>query len=326
MNFADERFFITGATGFVGSCLARRLAELGGDVHVLKRPGADRWRLAGIEERLHFHTGDLRDAERLRDIVRAVGPSIIYHLAVHGAYPHETDADRIIVTDVVGTWNLLKASAEVDYKLLVNTGSSSEYGVKPHAMRETDALEPRSYYAVAKCAQTLVCGHRALAEQRPVNTLRLFSVYGPYEEPSRFVPTVIERCLASEQLDTVPPETARDFVYVDDVIDAFLKIDELSLQYGEVFNIGSGVQSTVGDVVRAALEQSRSNAKVNWGSMPARAWDTDIWLADCSKARRLLKWSAPTGLAAGIEKTIQWRRSREYWKPQSYASHAVRDL
>lgn len=326
MNLADERFFITGATGFVGSCLARRLAELGCEVHVLARPEADRWRLVGIEEKLHFHTGDLRDAERLRDIVRAVAPSIIYHLAVHGAYPHETDADRIILTDVVGTWNLLKASAEVDYKLLVNTGSSSEYGVKPHAMRETDALEPRSYYAVAKCAQTLVCGHRAMAEHRPVNTLRLFSVYGPYEEPSRFVPTVIERCLSGRELDTVPPETARDFVYIDDVIDACLKIDELSLQYGEVFNIGSGVQSTVGDVVRMALEQTGSNAKVNWGSMPARAWDTGIWLADCSKARRLLKWMAATSLAAGIGKTIQWRRSRGYWKPQSYASHAVRDL
>ena len=326
MNLADERFFITGATGFVGSCLARRLVELGCEVHVLARPEADQWRLAGIEEKLDFHTGDLLDADRLRDIVRAVAPSIIYHLAVHGAYPHETDADRIILTDVVGTWNLLKASAEVDYKLLVNTGSSSEYGVKSQAMRETDALEPRSYYAVAKCAQTLVCGHRAMAERRPVNTLRLFSVYGPYEEPSRFVPTVIERCLAGRDLDTVPPETARDFVYVDDVIDACLKVDELSSLYGEVFNIGSGVQSTVGDVVRAAMEQTCSSAQVNWGRMPGRAWDTDIWLADCSKARRLLKWAANISLAAGIAKTIAWRRSRESWKPRSYASHAVRDL
>src|SRR5262249_28857872 len=291
MNFADERFFITGATGFVGSCLARRLAELGGDVHVLTRPGADRWRLAGIEERLHFHPGDLRDAERLRDIVRAVEPSIIYHLAVHGAYPHETDADRIIVTDVVGTWNLLKASAEVNYKLLVNTGSSSEYGVKPHAMRETDPLEPRSYYAVAKCAQTLVCGYRAHAEHRPINTLRLFSVYGPYEEPSRFVPTVIQRCLSGGNLDTVPPETAREFIYVDDVVDALLRVDALRLQYGEVFNIGSGVQSTVRDVVEHAVNLTRAAICVNWGAMPGRTWDTDTWLADYSKARRALNWS-----------------------------------
>src|SRR5579872_2229408 len=189
MNLAEERFFITGATGFVGSCLARKLVELGCEVHVLARPGADFWRLEGLEKQLGVETGDLTDGERLTEIFRAVKPTIIYHLAVHGAYPHETDADRIILTDVFGTWNLLKASAEVDYKLLVNTGSSSEYGAKSFAMRETDPLEPASYYAVAKCAQTLVCGYRAMAERRPVNTLRLFSVFGPYEEPSRFVPT-----------------------------------------------------------------------------------------------------------------------------------------
>jgi nucleoside-diphosphate-sugar epimerase len=326
INLTEERFFLTGATGFVGSCLARRLAELGCAVHVLARPGAQRWRLEGIEGKLHFHSGDLTNEERLREIVRSVQPSIIYHLAVHGAYPYETDADRIIVTDVVGTWNLLKASAEVDYKLLINMGSSSEYGVKPYAMRETDALEPRSYYAVAKCAQTLVCGHRAAAEHRPVNTLRLFSVYGPYEEPSRFVPTVIQRCLESQELDIVQPDTARDFVYIDDVVDACLKIDELRLQYGEVFNIGSGVQSTVADVVREAMDLTGSKTKVNWGRMPRRDWDTNTWLADCSKARRLLKWTATTSLASGIEKTIQWFRSRGHWKPQPYASHAVRDL
>jgi nucleoside-diphosphate-sugar epimerase len=325
-SLAEQRFFITGATGFVGSGLARKLANLGCEVHVLVRPGANRWRLEGIEDQLHLHVGDLTDGERLTGIVREVKPAIIYHLAVHGAYPHETDADRIILTDVFGTWNLLKACAEVDYKLLINAGSSSEYGVKPNAMRETDPLEPRSYYAVAKCAQTLVCGYRAHAERRPINTLRLFSAYGPYEEPSRFLPTVIQRCLAGGELDTVPPETARDFIYIDDVIEAFLRVDELSLQYGEVFNIGSGVQSTVRDVVRTAIELTGANVKVNWGGMPARAWDTETWLADYSKARRALKWTPTTSLASGVEKTIQWVRSRGYWKPQPYASHAVRDL
>jgi nucleoside-diphosphate-sugar epimerase len=325
-SLAEQRFFITGATGFVGSVLARKLAGLGHEVHVLVRPGANRWRLEGLEDKLHIHPGDLTDGARLTAIVREVKPAIIYHLAVHGAYPNETDADRIILTDVFGTWNLLKACAEVDYKLLINAGSSSEYGIKPNAMRETDPLEPRSYYAVAKCAQTLVCGYRAHAESRPINTLRLFSAYGPYEEPSRFLPTVIRRCLAGRDLDTVPPETARDFIYIDDVIEAFLRVDELSLQYGEVFNIGSGVQSTVRDVVRTAIELTGAKIKVNWGAMPARAWDTETWLADYSKARRALKWTPTTGLAAGIDKTVQWLRSRDYWKPEAHASHAARDL
>jgi len=309
MNLLTERFFVTGATGFVGSCLTRKLVEIGCEVHALVRQGADRWRLHGLEERLNLHIGDLTDPDQLRGIVTAVQPSIIYHLAVHGAYSDQTDADQIILTDVFGTWNLLKACAEVDYKVFVNTGSSSEYGFKQHAMRETDLLEPNSYYAVAKSAQTLVCGHMARADRRPINTFRLFSVYGPYEAPGRLIPTVIGRCLRGQDLEMVSPDTARDFIYVEDVVEACLQVGQLSLQCGEVFNIGTGVQSTLRDVVRLALQSTGANVKVKWGSMPARIWDAETWLADGSKVRRVLKWAPKTSLASGIEKTVHWSRS-----------------
>ena len=323
MNFTGERFFVTGATGFVGACVARKLAELGCETHVLARPGADPWRLEGLQDKLHWHTADLTDADRLRATVTDVAPSIIYHFATHGAYPNQTDADRIILTGVFGTWNLLKACAALDYKLFVNIGSSSEYGAKDFAMRETDPLAPRSYYAVAKCAQTLVSEQMAFAERRPINTLRLFSVYGPYEEPSRLIPTVIQRCLEGSRLDLVSPDTARDFIYIDDVVDACLQVGQLSLQRGEVFNIGTGTQSTVRDVVNAAVAATHARVNVNWGGMAPRVWDTETWRADPSKARRMLKWSAATGLGDGIAKTVEWRRSREYWKPASRAVRAV---
>lgn len=324
MNLVQQRFFVTGATGFVGACLTRKLACLGCEVHVLVRPEADRWRLEGLEGKLHWHMCDLTEGDRVREIAIAVAPTVIYHFATHGAYPNQTDADQIILTGVFGTWNLLKACAAVDYKLFVNIGSSSEYGNKEFAMRETDALAPRSYYAVAKCAQTLVSEQMALAERRPINTLRLFSVYGPYEEPTRLVPTVVERCLEGRDLDLVSPDTARDFIYVEDVVDACLQIGQISLQCGEVFNIGTGVQSTVRDVVNAAFQATGSQSKVNWGRMPARPWDTNTWLADISKARRTLKWSACTSLEEGIAKTVEWRRSRGCWKAQLHASHAMR--
>ena len=85
-------------------------------------------------------------------------PEIVYHLATHGAYPFQTNADGIIQTNILGTWNLLKALARTDYEVFVNTGSSSEYGFKEYAMRETDLLEPNSYYSVAKCAQSSAPG------------------------------------------------------------------------------------------------------------------------------------------------------------------------
>jgi nucleoside-diphosphate-sugar epimerase len=135
---------------------------------------------------------------------------------------------------------------------------------------------------------------------------------------------MIERSLQGRPLDVVSEDTARDFIYIDDVVDACLQTGQLSLQCGEVFNIGTGVQSTVRDVVDAVLHATGSDVTVNWGRMAARPWDTNTWLADTSKARRVLKWSASTSLAEGIARTTEWRRSRGYWKPESHASHAMR--
>jgi nucleoside-diphosphate-sugar epimerase len=309
MNLLNEKFFLTGATGFVGACLARKLCEIGCEVHVLVRPGANLWRLDGLSSKIHIHTGDLNDETLVRDLVTAIQPTIIYHLAVHGAYSSQTNADKIILTNVFGTWNLLKACSEVDYKVFVNTGSSSEYGMKPHAMRETDLLEPNSYYAVAKAAQTLVSQYMACADHRPITTLRLFSVYGPHEEPSRLVPTLIQRSFEGKPLEMVSPDTARDFVYVDDVVEAYLQIGQLSLQCGEIFNIGTGIQSTMRDMVRAVQRATGVNAKVQWGGMPARNWDAETWLADATKVRRALKWTAKTSLSDGIAKTVDWYRA-----------------
>jgi nucleoside-diphosphate-sugar epimerase len=172
-------------------------------------------------------------------------------------------------------------------------------------------LEPNSYYAVAKSAQSLVCQHMARADRRPINTFRLFSVYGQYEEPSRLVPTLIRRCLQGRKLDMVSPDTARDFIHVDNVVAAYLQVGQLNLYCGEIFNIGTGVQSTMREVVRAVLQSTHTAVKVCWGSMPARSWDTETWLAEISKVRRLLKWSPHIGLVEGIVKTIDWYRVEE---------------
>ena len=324
MSLADERFFITGATGFIGACLARKLADLGCDVHLLTRENANRWRLRDVENAFTFHVGDLTDAGGLRKIVSKVRPTVVYHLGVHGAYPFQTDADETIRTNVFGSWNLLKACSGIDYKVFVNTGSSSEYGSKTHAMRETDVLEPDSYYAVAKSAQTLVCRHTARIDKRPINTFRLFSVYGPYEEPSRLVPAVIRNCIGGWELKMVSPETARDFIYVEDVVNAYLRIHELSRHCGEVFNIGTGVQSTVRDVVEASARATGVNPNVSWGALPPRQWDTETWVADCTKVRRMLKWTARTGLEQGITKTVEWFRSERPSGDPSPAQAAVR--
>ena len=108
----------------------------------------------------------------------------------------------------------------------------------------------------------------------------------------------------------VSPDTARDFVHVEDVLEAYLQLGQLSLQCGETFNIGTGVQSTLRDVVKAVLRTTGAKVKVHWGSMPARVWDTDTWVADPSKVRRVLKWAPKIGLTEGLERTVEWFRGK----------------
>ena len=303
-----KRILVTGAAGFVGAALTRRLLAEGHDVHMVSKSTTVPWRLAGVEHDLHQHEVDLRDEERVRAVIASMRPEVVYHMATHGAYPSQTDADGIIQTNILGTWNILKALERIDYEVFVNSGSSSEYGFKDYAMRETDLLEPNSYYSVAKCAQTLLCQHVAKTESRPITTFRLFSVYGPFEEPSRLIPTLIRRCLAGEDLTLVDPEIARDFVYVDDVVDAYLRTDKLAQLRGEIINIGTGVQSPIRLVAELILQHTGARVACHWGAMRARIWDAKTWVADCTKSTRLLGWRPTTMLSAGLEQTIAWAR------------------
>jgi nucleoside-diphosphate-sugar epimerase len=305
-----KRVFLTGAAGFVGAVLARRLLQLGHEVHVPLKDQSHRWRLASIEKELRVHLVDLRDEAGLRAAVQAARPEVIFHLAAHGAYPFQNDPESIIQTNILGSWNLLKACSAIDYQVFVNTGSSSEYGFKQYAMRETDLPEPNSYYAAAKVSQTLICQHVAIAEKRPISTFRLFSAYGPFEESTRLVPTLIQKCLNGDELQLVPPQTARDFIYVDDVVDAYLRFDELSKLRGEIINIGTGVQSTVSQVVAAVLHHTGAEVKCHWGAMKPRIWDSATWVADATKSRRLLGWHAATSLSDGLGKTVAWMREQ----------------
>jgi nucleoside-diphosphate-sugar epimerase len=305
---AGKRVLLTGAAGFVGAVLCRKLLVQGFEVHVLLRNPNQSWRLVEVLPDLHVHQIDIRDEGGLIRAVRDIRPEIIYHLATFGAYPYQTDADAIVQTNILGTWNLLKALSDVDYEVFVNTGSSSEYGFKQYAMRETDLLEPNSYYSAAKCAQSLLCQHVARAERRPITTFRLFSVYGPYEEPARLIPTLIRKCLAGEPLDLVPPETARDFVFVDDVVDAYLRTEALAKLSGEIINIGTGIQHTVHDIVDMILAETGAKVECRWGAIEPRIWDASTWVADCTKSKRLLDWRAATRIEQGLKATVEWAK------------------
>lgn len=301
-----QTFLITGASGFIGSVLLRKLIEKNREVHLILRKESKTWRINDLISKVTIHNSDLSDLKELTRIIKKIQPSIIYHLATNGAYSYQKDANQIIQTNILGTWNLLQACNSVKYKLFVNTGSSSEYGFKKFAMRETDIVEPASYYAVTKCAQTLLCSHIAKQENKPIVTIRPFSVYGPYEESNRFIPTLMSSLMFDKEMNLVDPNIARDYIYIDDMVDAYLKIDELKKNSGEYFNIGTGVQSTIKNAVETAIHVTGKKGNFVWGGMKNRNWDTNNWVADISKARQLLNWVPTTTLEKGLKLTWNW--------------------
>jgi dolichol-phosphate mannosyltransferase len=256
------------------------------------------------------HEVDLRDAETLKRAVRSIRPEWIFHLAAHGAYSFQTDAKQILETNIMGTVNLVHACLETGFEVFVNTGSSSEYGFKDHPPREDEVPEPNSYYAVSKASATLCCGYVARSHGVRVPTLRLYSVFGPYEDPKRLMPVLILKGLQNSLPPLVNPEVARDFVYVEDVVQAYLLAATVPGQeVAAIYNVGTGVQTTIREVVEVARSVLHIAQEPRWASMEDRIWDTDTWVSDNRLIREKLGWISAHTFEQGFNRMVEWFRT-----------------
>ncbi len=305
-----KRVIITGATGFVGSNLTRRLLHAGYEIHLLVRPNYTSWRVEEIRADVSLHEVNLEDEDATRRSVGNIRPDWVFHLAAHGAYSWQTDLSQIIQTNIMGTINLVNACLQTGFEAFINTGSSSEYGLKNYAPSEETWLEPNSYYAVTKASATLFCRHIAQSQGIHLPTLRLYSVYGPYEDAKRLIPTLIMRGLEGKLPPLVNPEIGRDFVYVDDVIEAYLlAATQPNQEAGVVYNVGSGIQTSLRQVVETARRVMGITVKPDWGSMPDRQWDTRVWVADNHKIKNELGWQPNYTLEQGLGLMADWFRN-----------------
>jgi nucleoside-diphosphate-sugar epimerase len=301
---ARERVLVTGGSGFIGACLARALIADGHEVHLVLRSPSDCWRLASLHRRFTAHAADLRDSAALRRAVAACRPEVVYHLAAFGAYPSQTDRHAILATNLLGTANLLDALEGHDYRAVVHTGSSSEYGHKPGPIREDDCPEPRSDYGVAKAAATLLCQAEAM-RGGPVITVRVFSAYGPWDDPGRLPSHVMGCSMRGE----VPRVTAgcqpRDFIYVDDVI-ALLRVaagrPDLA---GRILHAGTGVQSTVRQMVETIAAVCGGPAP-EFGTLAPRPGEPACWVASIEQTTRLTGWRPLHDLSSGVAAMKRW--------------------
>lgn len=302
------KVLVTGATGFVGSNLVRRLISEGYEVHILTRKKSDKWRIIDILPDLNNHIVDLLEEERLKNLVEQIEPDLIFHLATQVMYGGVHSPEKeLIQSNLFGTINLINACENINYKCFVNTGSSSEYGPKNYSMKESDVCEPVNVYGISKCASTLYGNFIAKTKNKPIIGFRLFSPFGPYDDSRRLIPYAIINALQNKQLNFANPYAVRDYIYIDDILDLYLKSIDLASKYrGEVYNIGTGSNVSVSYVVNKILEITGSNSNVQWNSFAGRDYDCEKWEANIEKVNRDFNWEPKIHIDEGIEKTIKW--------------------
>lgn len=306
-----KRVLLTGASGFVGSNLARRLLADGHELYLLMRPAWKRWRLKDVAPNCAVVEADIENSAELTALLTHIRPDWVFHLAVYGAYPGQKDTTSIMRTNAVGSVNVIDAAARIGVEALVQAGSSSEYGAVNSAPLEDQPLRPNSAYGVSKAAASMYARLAAETLGIRASTLRLYSTYGPWEEPTRLFPKLIVHALEGTLPPLAAPDSAHDFIHVDDVVKAFLLAAEHA-RPGAIYNIGTGIQTTLGELVELVRRMFGVQAQPAWNSLPSRPWDTHTWVANPSLAKSELGWHPTIALGDGLRRMAEWVRESPY--------------
>ena len=307
------RALVTGATGFIGSHLVRRLVRDGVEVHALTSTVSTLFpvRLADLRGAFELHEGNLCDRGAMEAVVGAARPTHVFHL---GAYTHVGKSwqrvDECVQTNVQGTVGLLEALEGSGYTRFVNMGTSEIYGGVPVPFREDGPVNPISPYAASKYAAERFC--RVFCEGRgwPVVMLRPFNAFGPAQTIDRVIPEIIIRGLRSEPLRMTQGRQTREFNYVEDLVDGLVRAAAVPGLEGQLLNLGCGEDVSIRDLAELVLDLLGNPVRPEFGAIPERP--TEIWEMRCdsSRARDLLGWKPSHTLAEGLVATIEWYRAQ----------------
>lgn len=297
---------VTGASGFVGSHLARSLVAEGSEVHALVRKTSDIGRLKEILPKIQMHYGDLAEKESIERVVKNIKPRGIFHLGVSNVISGQGEGNEALIkTNLLGTVALLDAVAASGFEFFVSVGSFLEYGPKDHSVKEDERCEPVELYGITKLAGTLYAYILARVKKLPILALRLFTPYGPMNEPKRLTHALISSALAGTPISLTSPSVSRDFIFVDDVVTLLLETARnANERRGGIFNCGTGVRTTIGDVVSFILKETHSKSPVRWGSFRDVSYDSEHWQADMTKTFSHFSWRPTVSLEEGLRRTI----------------------
>jgi nucleoside-diphosphate-sugar epimerase len=286
-----KRILVTGATGFVGANVVKALSmKKDTELYVTARQSSDITRLADVMPQIkEICYIPLEDREQVFALLERVKPTIVYHIATYGGFPNQTDQMQIVQSNLLATTHLLDAAIQYGATSFINTGSSSEYGIKSTPMKETDLCEPVNFYGITKLAATNYCTMQGKNSLTKVCTLRLFSPYGELEDPTRLYASIVNSLSKNERPKLSRPHSVRDFIEIEKVVQVYEEIVDANFQSGDVINVGSGKQQTIQEFYNLiAKKMDKAEIEPIWGEAPPRANEPEMWEADITKLKSLL--------------------------------------
>ena len=311
-----SNILITGAGGFIGANLVHDLINTKDQIHILIRKESNLWRLNNIISKCYVHFVDISKIKEVENVISEIKPETVYHCATYGVYPNQKDTQKIDQTNLIGTKNLVSSLAKnTDLKRLVNLGSVFEYGSKPGLIKETDSVQGLDHYSKSKILQTKMIEDFSQQHNLPAVTLRVFTVYGNFEEPGRLISDIMVAIIKKNPIKILSSSSIRDFIYINDVIDALKKISVKPGINGEIFNVGSGRASSVENIVNLVCNITDTDSEVIWQDKNDREHDKagTKGYANIQKIEKI-GWKPKTSLEDGLEKTYEWfKKNIEYY-------------
>jgi len=317
---------VTGAGGFIGSRLCERLIEKGAQVRALVRytsSGAAGWLdESPLRESIDVRRGDLADLDTVRAAMD--GARIVLHLGALIAIPWSYDAPESYVrTNVMGTLNVLRAAREAGVARLVHVSTSEVYGTARFTpMTEEHPLQGQSPYSASKIAADKLAESFHLSFGTPVVTLRPFNTYGPRQSPRAVIPAIAVQALAGDTVRLGATAPTRDFVFVDDTVEAFVRAAAVPGIEGQTIHFGGGREVSIGEVAGmiAAIVGREIRLETDPKRLRPAGSEVDRLVADASRARAMLGWAPATRLEAGLEQTVAFIRDNLHrYRPGEYA-------
>ncbi len=301
---SDKRILVTGASGMIGAHLVHRLVKLGNKPFVLLR-GSNEIRLREVMSQVARISGDLSEPESIERAIRTVSPEIVYHLASTYFNPPTLSARSHVQVNLVGTQLIFESLKDKPDVKIICAGSAAVYG-QGAGLQETALLHPTSLYGASKAACSVFAQAYAHCHGMSICELRFFTPFGPWERPGRLIPYVILKILAGEEIELGEGSQQRDFLYIDDAIEALLLAGTKPLAPGVVLNVCSGIGRSIRSVAETIIDIMGHPANLKIGVRPTRP--DEIWeiSGDYTAAKNILSWVPCIDFHEGLRRTITW--------------------